>query len=69
MKDTVIKLKLLAFHIFMRANPSILVIILAISFFSDKDALKCLKIEHWIFAITFICAIPQLITNFKTNNR
>jgi len=59
------KLKLLAFQLFVTVNPCALVLILIVSFFSDNYALKLLKIEHWVFVITLVFAIPQLIVNYK----
>lgn len=60
-------IKQLLFSAFMRANPTILVIVLLVSYFSEEKALAVLRIEKWILIITFVLAIPQMITNYREN--
>jgi len=67
--ETLNKLKLLAYNVFLVVNPLLLVVAFAISFFSDKNALKMLNFLHWVFVITFLLAIPQLYSNYKNNSR
>lgn len=67
--ETLNKLKLLAYNVFLVANPLILIVAFIISFFSDKNALKMLNFLHLVFVITLLLAIPQLYSNYKKNSR
>jgi len=67
--ETLNKLKLLAYNVFLVANPLILIVAFMISFFSDNYALKTLNFLHWVFVVTFLLAIPQLYSNYKNNSR
>lgn len=67
--ETLKKLKLLAYNVFLVVNPLILIVAFIISFFSDENALKTLNFIHWVFVITLLLAIPQLYSNYKNNSR
>ena len=67
--ETLNKLKLLAYNLFLVVNPLILIVVFIISFFNDNYVLKTLNLLHWIFVVTFLLAIPQLYSNYKNNSR
>jgi len=67
--ETLNKLKLLAYNVFLVINPLLLIVAFIISFFSDNYALKTLNYLHWVFVITFLLATPQLYSNYKKNSR
>lgn len=67
--ETLNKLKLLAYNLFLVANPLILIVAFIISFFNDNYVLKTLNLLHWIFVVTLLLAIPQLYSNYKKNSQ
>ena len=65
--ETLNKLKLFAYNVFMVFNPAILVIAFLVSFLSMEYSQNIIEFLHWFFFITLLLAFPQLYYNYKKN--
>lgn len=67
--ETLNKLRLAFYSVFIVVNPALLIVAFLVSFFSIKYSVSMIEFLHWFFLGTLLLAIPQMYHNYKTNKK